>query len=154
MNIDRFSKRMVELMPALIRGFARHEHNSLSRGEITLPQLWALEHLARQSPNCPMHALAELLHISRPAATGLINRLISQQLVRREADARDRRIVLVAITAKGRRALTNIWDQKQRMIVDIFGQISPSDRAHYLAILERVTAIASQAPRAKRRRQP
>ena len=147
MDINRFGKRMVELMPQMIRGFARHEHNYLSRGQITLPQLWLLEHLARQREGCPMHVLARFISVSRPAATGLINRLLAQQLVRREADARDRRIVRVAITAKGRRVIANIWEQKRRMIVEVFGRISPADRARYLAILERVTAVVSQEPR-------
>ena len=146
MDIDRFGKRMIDLMPQMIRGFARHEHNYLSRGQITLPQLWLLEHLTRQSASTPMHQLASFLRISRPAATGLINRLILQRLVRREEDAKDRRMVRIAITAKGRRVLENIWDQKRRMIVEVFGQISPSDRAQYLAILERVVDIISQEP--------
>ena len=152
MDIERFGKRMVELMPQMIRGFARHEHNYLSRGKITLPQLWLLEYLARRGDGSPMHELARFLGISRPAATGLINRLIAQQLVRREEDATDRRIVRVAITAKGRRVLASIWDQKRRMIMEVFGQISPADRERYLTILERVASIVSQAPAMRRRR--
>ena len=152
MDIERFSRRMIELMPQMIRGFARHEHNSLSRGEITMPQLWLLEHLARQPQSRPMHELARFLSVSKPAATGLIDRLISQQLVRREPDARDRRIVRIAITAKGRRVLANIWDQKRRMIVEVFGQISPPQRAQYLSILEQVAATVSREPSAPGRR--
>ena len=152
MDIERFSRRMIELMPQMIRGFARHEHNSLSRGEITMPQLWLLEHLARQPQSRPMHELSRFLNVSKPAATGLIDRLIGQQLVRREPDARDRRIVRIAITAKGRRVLASIWDQKRRMIVEVFGQISPPQRAQYLSILEQVTATVSREPSAPGRR--
>ena len=142
MALDRFGRRMIALLPQLVRGFHRHESNYLSRGEITLPQLWALEHLSRQPGGCPMNALAKFLRVSRPAATGLINRLIAQRLVRRAHDVvADRRIVRVAITAKGQQILDNIWEQKRRMIVDVFGQISPRDRAQYLSTLERVVAI-------------
>ena len=140
MEIESFGRRMVELLPQLTRGFARYEHNYLSRGQITLPQLWALQHLARQH-GCPMNDVANFLGISRPACTGLIDRLLSQGLVRREPDRHDRRIVRVAITAKGQRILDNIWEQKRRMLVKIFGQISPSDRTQYLATLERVVKI-------------
>jgi len=143
MEIEPFSRRMIELLPQLIRGIARHEHNSLSRGAITLPQLWALEYLSRQR-DCPMHALARFLGISRPAATGLITRLIAQRLVRREHDAGDRRIVRVQITAKGRRIVTSIWEQKRRAVVQVFGRISPADRARYLRILERVVQTLAQ----------
>ena len=144
MDIEAFARRMVELLPRLARGLARHEHNSLSRGDITLPQLWALEHLSRHDVGCPMNELARALSISRPAATGLIDRLIVQKLARRMSDHQDRRIVRVAITAKGQRILTNIWEQKRRTITSVFSQISPDDRAQYLTTLERVVRILTE----------
>lgn len=140
MDLDRFGRRMIELLPQLVRGIARHEHNSLSRGEITLPQLWALESLARQAAGCPMHELARVLQISRPGATALIDRLLTQHLVRRDTDPRDRRVVRVHISPKGRRIIAGIWEQKRRAITSVFGHLSASDRARYLAILERVVA--------------
>ena len=152
MELERFSRRMIELLPQLVRGFARHEHNVLSRGDITLPQLWALEHLSRQAAGSPMNGLARVLEISRPAATGLIDRLIAQGLVRRRADARDRRIVRVTMTAKGRRMLASIWEQKRRTLVDVFGQISPEDRRQYLTTLERVVMILSQQHSTRKRK--
>lgn len=148
MQIDRFSQRMIELLPRLIRGISQHESNSLSRGDITLPQLWALEHLARRQ-GCPMHELAQALGISRPAATGLMSRLITQRLASREHDRQDRRVVRVTISPKGRRILSNIWGQKRRAIAAVFSQLSAADRAQYLAILERVVETLSQAERSQ-----
>lgn len=146
MDLERFGRRMIELLPQLVRGFARHEHNDLSRGKLTLPQLWALDLLARQARGCPMNALAHALGISRPTATGLMNRLIAQGLARRVDDPSDRRVVRVMLTAKGRRVLANIWEQKRRTLVNVFGQISPADRAQYLSTLERVVGILGQQP--------
>ena len=144
MELESFGRRMIELLPQLVRGIARQEHNSLSRGEITLPQLWGLEHLARRGAGCAMHELARFLHSSRPAATGLIDRLMRQGLVRRTDDPRDRRIVRVMITPKGRRLVADIWEQKRHAIVRVFRHIAPADRAHYLATLEQVVRVLSQ----------
>lgn len=151
MNIERFGQRMIALLPQMIRGFARRESNYLSRGKITLPQLWVLEHLSR-AEETPMNALARFLGISRPAATGLVDRLIAQGLVSRGDDPQDRRVVRVALSAKGRKVLANIWEQKRRMLVDVFGRISPADRAQYLATLERVVMILSEPPAGQRRK--
>jgi len=134
---------MITLLPQLIRGLARRESNYLSRGKITLPQLWVMEHLTRRK-DCPMNELAGFLRISRPSATGLVDRLIAQGLVAREGDRKDRRVVRVNLTPKGRKILTNIWEQKRRMLVDVFGRISAQDRARYLAILERVVEVLSE----------
>lgn len=151
MDLERFGQRMVTLLPQMIRGFARRESNYLSRGKITLPQLWVLEHLSR-TENCPMNELARFLGITRPAATGLVDRLIAQGLVRRGEDPRDRRVVRVELTAKGHGVLANIWQQKRRMLVDLFGRISAADRAQYLATLERVVTLLSEPPAGKRKR--
>lgn len=145
MNIDQFGKQIVVLLPRMIRGFARRESNYLSKGKITLPQLWVLEYLSRNQ-EAPMNQLAQFLRISRPAATGLADRLIAQGLVSRQGDLRDRRIVRVALTPKGARILSNIWDQKRRMLQEVFGQIPASDRDRYLAILEQVSKILGESP--------
>lgn len=151
MDIEPFAQRMVELMPQLLRGMSRHEHNSFTRGEISLPQLSAMECLARQGP-FPMHELAQMLDISRPAATGLIARLIAQQLVKREHDAKDRRVVRVSITPKGKQMLNNIWAQKRRTLTRVFGQIVPHERAQYLRTLEQVVEILMQPQTADKNR--
>jgi len=142
-DTKRFGQRMITLLPQLIRGFARRESNYLSRGKITLPQLWVMEHLTRRK-DCPMNELAGFLRISRPSATGLVDRLIAQGLAAREGDRKDRRVVRVNLTPKGRKILTNIWEQKRRMLVEVFGRISAQDRARYLEILEQVVEVLSQ----------
>ncbi len=143
MEIGRFGRKMIELLPQLIRGFSRYESNYLSLGKITLPQLWVLEYLSRNE-GLPMNKLASFLGVSRPAATGLADRLLLQGLVRREDDAKDRRVVRMHITAKGRRILDHIWDQKRRMITQVFGKISPKDRAQYLSTLEQVVKTLTE----------
>ena len=142
-DTELFGQRMITLLPQLIRGFARRESNYLSRGKITLPQLWVMEHLSRRK-DCPMNELAGFLRISRPSATGLADRLIAQGLVLRGGDRLDRRIVRVNLTPKGRKILSNIWEQKRRMLVDVFSRISAQDRTRYLAILEQVVEVLAE----------
>jgi len=143
MDIDRFGQRMIALLPQMLRGFARRESNYLSRGKITIPQLGAMEYLSTRRES-PMNELARHLGVTRPAATGLADRLIAQGLVSRQGDRSDRRVVRVNLTPKGRRVLENIWSQKRRMLQQVFGRISPADRAQYLATLERVVGILSE----------
>ena len=143
MDIDHFGQRMIALLPQMLRGFARRESNYLSRGKITIPQLGALEYLSSRRES-PMNELARHLGVTRPAVTGLVDRLIAQGLVNRQGDRRDRRVVRINLTPKGRRVLDNIWSQKRRMIQQVFVQLSPADRSQYLATLERVVEILSE----------
>ena len=147
MDIDRFGQRMIALLPRMLRGFARRESNYLSRGKITLPQLGAMEYLSARRES-PMNELARHLGVTRPAATGLVDRLIVQGLVSRQGDRTDRRVVRINLTPKGRRVLDNIWNQKRKMLQEVFGRLSPADRAQYLATLERVVEILSEEKKA------
>ena len=143
MDVEKFSKRMIELMPLCIRGFSRHEHNYLSRGEITMPQLWVLECLSRCEGRL-MSEIADFLGISRPAATGLVDRLIAQELVSRDEILDDRRTIKIKITPKGRKIVKNVWEQKRRTMVKVFSQLSARDREEHINILERVVEILDQ----------
>ncbi len=142
MDVKIFSKRMIELMPQCIRGFHSYESNYLSHGKISQPQFWALEYLSRKGPSL-MSEIADFLAVSRPAATGLIDRLIIQKLVSRQVGEDDRRSVKVEITAKGKKIVSNIWDQKRRSLEKVFSQISSKDRRQHLEILERVVKVLS-----------
>lgn len=143
MDVEQFSRRMIELLPKCIRGLQGYESNYLSRGQISQPQFWAMEYLSRKG-DCLMSELADFLHISRPAATGLIDRLIAQKLVARHADPKDRRTVHINITPRGKKIVAGIWEQKRRGMADAFSKISPADRQHYLDILERVVNTFAQ----------
>lgn len=146
MNASLFSERMVALLPQMLRGFARRESNYLSRGKISIPQMAVLEILCRERDR-PMNRLAQALGVSRPAVTGLVDRLIAQGLAARRGDPKDRRVIRVSVTPKGRKVFSNIWEQKRRMIGEVFGRLPGADRAHYLATLERVVGILQQDER-------
>ncbi|TAM36746.1 MarR family transcriptional regulator [bacterium] len=145
MDIQEFAGKVIELFPQIIRGFKQYENNYLTRGEITLPQFWALGYLDHNG-RCKMHNLANHLKISPSATTGLIDRLILQGLVARKADLHDRRIVWIELTAKGRGIIKSISKQKNEALIKVFGKISAKDREHYLNILEQVAKITASLP--------
>jgi len=145
MNIKEFASKVIELSPRIIRGFKQYENNYLTRGEITLPQFWALGYLDRNGKS-KMNNLAKLLKISPSGTTGLIDRLIAQGLVARKADFHDRRIVWIELTTQGRGIIKSISKQKTETLIRVFGKISPKDREHYLSILEQVVKITASLP--------
>ena len=71
-----------------------------SEDGLTIPQmrlLWAL----RDEDGLPVGALAEQLGVNPSTITGHVDRLVRQDLVRREEDAGDRRIVRNYLTETG-----------------------------------------------------
>lgn len=71
------------------------------RFRLTLPQFYTLLHLHQMAGECKMSDLAEATHQSAASLTGVVDRLLEKQLVERIRHERDRRQVMVAVTAKG-----------------------------------------------------
>ncbi|MDI3298721.1 MAG: MarR family transcriptional regulator [Bacillota bacterium] len=68
--------------------------------ELTMGQLKGLFALAQGGP-MPVGRLAEVLGVSEPTASALVDRLARLGLVRREEDNRDRRRTLVSLSPRG-----------------------------------------------------
>jgi DNA-binding MarR family transcriptional regulator len=152
MNIEEFAYRVIELMPQIVKGTLRQEHDYLTRGEITLPQFWVLNYL-HSNGKTKMNSLAKHFRISPGATTGLVDRLITQRLVARKDDLSDRRIVWIELTSKGKEVICSIRKQRIRTLIEIFGRISSKDRAHYLNILEQIVKITDSPQVTKNQKQ-
>ncbi len=59
--------------------------------DLTMQQMRVLDHIVK-TPGITGHELGELLHVSAPTASGLIERLVEKGLVTRTDDAEDRRV--------------------------------------------------------------
>jgi len=69
--------------------------------DLTARQLTAFLSVYMEEQTHTVSSLAELLHISRPGVTRIMDRLVQFDLVAREEDREDRRRVLVRRTTRG-----------------------------------------------------
>ena len=137
--------RLVEAMRRFAIRLNSLTNNVLSRGQLNLPQYNALSAIAPGSP-LSMGRLTEALCVSMAAVTNLVDRLVELGLVRRGRDRRDRRVVLVEPTAKGRRTV----EQVQRDVIALFSKLleklSPAEREQCVTVYERMTALVWELP--------
>lgn len=136
-TLEQFAGRLVALMPRLSRGVTQHARNNSALGVVTLPQLWALEHLLDEG-SCTMRTLAAELHLRGSTATGLVDQLARRSLVVRRRDRTDRRVVLVTLTAKGRRNMEQMRAGKQASLMRGFGRHTPAERERFLESVEKL----------------
>jgi MarR family transcriptional regulator, organic hydroperoxide resistance regulator len=137
LGLEAFADRVTEIFPQLVRGMARHENNYLTKGVLTLPQVWALRFLVRQ-PECPMRELADFMKMGLSSVTGLVDRLVKQRLAERRRTEKDRRVVFVNISAKGRRVLKELMGQRRESTLKLFESLTAEERSTYLCILEKL----------------
>ena len=139
-SIADFAQKMNQIMPEIMKGFARRQNNDVYKGKITLPQLLILELLSRQGAS-KMTDLAKFMKVTTAASTGIVQRLVLLGYVQREYDQSDRRIIRIKLSAKGRELVKKINQQRTQSVTKIFSQISENDRGEYLRILMQVKDI-------------
>ncbi len=145
--LSDFADKMNEIMPTLIKEFARRQTNELYKGKITLPQFLIMEFLDRQGEG-KMTDLARFMRVTTAAMTGIIGRLVKYGYVSRMPEPRDRRIIKVKLTAKGLELVKKVRQERRQMFLDIFGRISEEDRENYLRIIMKIREILSKGKEA------
>lgn len=97
------------------------------KSEISYEQFKVLFHLYGNE-KINMHNIGENICISNSASTVLIDKLIKLELVERKRSEKDRRLVEVFITLKGRELLDKIIKKRHNLIGDILNKMSKQER--------------------------
>ena len=142
MSLTEFADSLNEIMPVLMREFARKQPAEVYKGKVTLPQIIVLQHLVSKEP-VNMTNIANFMQVSTAAATGIIDRLVKSGYVHRVFDQQDRRIIKIKITPKGLDLMKKLANERRKMVIHIFSKISDKDRQDYLRILIRIKEVLS-----------
>jgi DNA-binding MarR family transcriptional regulator len=147
-TLPQFADRLNEIMPVIGREFIKKQSAELVRGKITMSQVLILDFLFRQG-EFKMTDLARIMEVTTAAMTGLIERLVKCGYVMRQYQPQDRRIIQVKLTARGFELIKRVTEQKRRMVMNIFGQISQAEREEYLKILTHIQEVLKREKEAR-----
>jgi MarR family transcriptional regulator, organic hydroperoxide resistance regulator len=115
-------------------------HHQLRRRGIAVP-VWRVLSSLTGSKGETVTGLAEVCLLQQPTMTKLLDRMVRDELVARSQDARDRRVVRVALTPKGEALaaeLTRAAEQHEASVLARFPDIENSGLRDVLrTILER-----------------
>lgn len=92
---------------AISRKMMRYYNNQLAPYGITIVQSWVLFYLSTQKSSS-LKEIAAAVQLDSPVVTGLIDRLVKEDLVVREEDPEDRRSVKISLTPRGREVVAEI----------------------------------------------
>jgi len=65
-----------------------------------------------------MNALSDLLKVSPPVVTGIVDRVEAKKLIKRNPSSADRRRTEIVLTEKGKRAYQNISEEYRKLVLD------------------------------------
>ena len=80
-------------------------------------------------------ALTERLLVGKSSISIVLNRMVKADLVGRREHARDRRQVVLVLTAKGRALWRKISPRYEAEVAEVFGALPPDRRAQFLGAL-------------------
>ena len=80
--------------------------------DLTVAQLRVLLVLQSAGPS-RMSAIASVLDIALPTATGIVDKLVKKELVIRETDPQDRRLVICSLSPDGQDSINRLWTSSQ-----------------------------------------
>jgi DNA-binding MarR family transcriptional regulator len=125
----------------LLFGFMRKCKQQMSAeggSPMTYLHLETLRFLA-EAARPDMGEVAAYLRVAAPSATAIVNALADDGLIARKPDPEDRRRVLLAVTAKGDRALEAAGKRRAEAFARIIEPLSAADRSEFARILTIIT---------------
>ena len=138
---DDFFKSQNELSTR----FTRAREVVLSDEGITMPQVFTLKALKENGGLCRMSDLAATRFHTPAAMTGIVDRLEEKQLVLRERDSRDRRVVRVRLTDKGSKVYRNTIPVFEKSISQFFSPLDKTKQKELAGLLRKLIRISSSA---------
>ena len=139
MNLEDRARRLTDhLQTVMEEAESVDKKSTAAREKLTWQEVRVLRAVGRQEC-CPMSGLADMICLSLSSATGLIDRLVSKKLVKRDRSSEDRRVVQVELTEQGRELneeamagpvefargmLKGLNAEEQDALVTLFGKIS------------------------------
>ncbi len=106
----------------------------MNESGLTVPQLVAL-HVLRFDGAHTVGEIADLIRLSRPATSHLVERLVSMQLVNRTEGERDRRQKRVSLNAKGLALMDELFQTKLAVLASGLEFLSNATRERLFAAL-------------------
>ncbi|WP_285729415.1 MarR family winged helix-turn-helix transcriptional regulator [Nocardiopsis sp. ATB16-24] len=131
-ELEEFQRAWTELINAALHARSRSGHRVAE--ELTLTQAFLME-AVRGMDNPSVGEVAQIVGVSSPSATRMIQQLERKGMMTRRRSERDERSTVVAITEEGERVLAirrRDTEAKQRQL---FEAIRPSLRPMVLALL-------------------
>ena len=113
--------------------------------DVTLPRFDLMAQLDRAPKGMTLGELSQRMMVSNGNVTGLVERLVEQDLIDRRPSEKDRRAQIVTLTAEGRRFFRAMARANGGWIGEMLAELSQTDIETLLRLLGRTKASTRRA---------
>jgi DNA-binding MarR family transcriptional regulator len=126
MTPDELTAIVLEWSTTFIR-LSLHDFNHYTRSAgLSMAQMTVLMHLYYQGPN-EVSKVCEMMQLTRPGASQMIERMVQQGVVERTEIPGDRRVRMVGLTDQGRKVVEESIAARQAWIEKLVSGLSAAE---------------------------
>ncbi len=133
-NRKDVSAAVAQLMPQVIQGV---QLDFLANRAITQTQFFVLVAIHSYG-RCPMTTLSKNMKVSMPTVSGIVDRLVKGDFIRRVEDPSDRRQVVVELTAKGKQLITQFQSAVSLRWQDVLKSLNDRELANFYEVVNKL----------------
>lgn len=126
------------------RALASYVEESIAAQGLCLSDFMVLEVLLHKGP-LPISAIGERVLLANASMTAAVDRLTQRDLVVRHESEQDRRSKIVALTARGRALISDLYDRHKRDIEEVTSSLTPRDQEQLRSLLKKLGLSAQVA---------
>lgn len=134
------ARMVLTALRRIIRAVELRSRFLVTHHGLTGPQLTVLRKLSSNG-GISVGDLARAIHLSQATATGILDRLVKRDLVRRQRSDGDRRRVQVWLTPGGKQVLTNAPPLLQEEFTDQFSKLEDWEQTQILSALQHIVSM-------------
>jgi len=136
-DIESYAERLIFLVPAIFKAFRVKHPEKILNIDISVSEVSVLRYLFfKTKPS--MSEVGKDLSIDLSTLTRIVDKLVKKNLVVREPDLKDRRVIRVAMSAKGRAIGEKFKQKGKEKAKSILIQMTPKERHTFLNLLETI----------------
>jgi DNA-binding MarR family transcriptional regulator len=121
-----------------------HDINNFTRAtNLSFGQMNLLLHLHYRGP-CEVSGVSEVMQMTAPGASQMVERMVQQGLVTRGEVPGDRRVRQVSLTDEGRNVVRGCIRLHEKWVHDLASSLTGDDQAETIRVLSRLTSNANK----------
>jgi MarR family transcriptional regulator, 2-MHQ and catechol-resistance regulon repressor len=133
------ASRMDEIMHFIAKSYAK----GLFQDELSVNQFGILKELSVNG-DVPMSHLANGLEVTAPAITTMVDKLEKDGYVKRNRDGKDRRIINISLTKKGKEVIDRIKISRQEFLSYVLSKMTVEEKNTWINTYDKIVVLLRQ----------
>lgn len=113
-------------------------------GGLTSDQHLTMRYIKKYGP-CTSSELADVFYVNKSAITAIMNRLSDKGYIERIPDTRDRRVIHLQLTERGREVVTEGEERVRKIVGMYLSRLEKSEIATFLRTFEKLANIVKDS---------